>query len=184
MVTGTLRANLVDFDLHFGADVDNNTLPAVAFIRPPESKAGHPANARTSDFESFVRDVVNKVHGNPALWQTTAILITTDEGGGYYDSGYIQPIDFFGDGTRIPLIAVSPWAREGHVDHTYYDHVSILKFIEKNWGLAPLSARSRDNLPNPRQMVHSYEPHNSPAIGDLMNLFDFHRPRAGAPSIP
>jgi Phosphoesterase family len=43
-----------------------------------------------------------------------------DEGGGYYGSGYIQPLDFFGDGTRIPLIAVSPFAQKGLVDHTYY----------------------------------------------------------------
>ena len=63
----------------------------------------------------------------------TAILVTIDEGGGYYDSGYIQILDFFGDGTRIPLIAVSPFAKKGYVDHTYYDHVSVLKFIERNW---------------------------------------------------
>jgi phospholipase C len=110
------------------------------------------------------------------LWKKTAILVTVDEGGGYYDSGYIQPVDFFGDGTRIPLIVVSPHAKRDYVDHTYYDHVSILKFIEANWGLAPLSARSRDNLPNP--LVDSrgdpYRPVNRPAIGDLMNLFDFH----------
>jgi len=62
-----------------------------------------------------------------------AIVITYDEGGGYYDSGYIQPLDFFGDGTRIPLIAVSPYTKNGFVDHTYYDHASVLKFIEWNW---------------------------------------------------
>src|SRR6516162_4583211 len=102
------------------------------------------------------------------------ILLTYDEGGGYYDSGFIQALDFFGDGTRIPLLAVSPFAKKGHVDHTYADHVSILKFIEKNWGLSPLSDRSRDNLPNPIQFSSdSYEPLNGPAIGDLMTMFDF-----------
>jgi phospholipase C len=69
---------------------------------------------------------------------------------------------------------VSPWAKKGVVDHTYYDHASIAKFIERNWSLPPLSARSRDNLPNP---VHGkadpYVPLNRPAIGDLMPLFDF-----------
>lgn len=90
------------------------------------------------------------------------------------DSGYIQPIDFFGDGTRIPLIAVSPHAKKGYVDHTYYNHVSILKFIEKNWGLKPLSRRSRDNLPNPiASQQDPYVPVNRPAIGDLRNLFTF-----------
>jgi hypothetical protein len=90
------------------------------------------------------------------LWSTTAIVITTDEGGGYFDSGYVQLVDFFGDGTRIPLIVVSPYAKEGFVDHTYYDHVSVLKFIERNWGLSPLSGRSRDNLPNPIQPGGTY----------------------------
>jgi phospholipase C len=97
-----------------------------------------------------------------------------DEGGGYYDSGYIQPLDFFGDGPRIPLIAVSPFTRGGHISHTYTDHVSILKFIERNWDLKPLTARSRDNFPNPRSDDdNAYVPKNSPALGDLFDLFDF-----------
>jgi len=60
--------------------------------------------------------------------------------------------------------------------HTYYDHVSILKFIERNWHLKPLTARSRDNLPNPIAHEHDpYGPRNSPAIGDLFETFDFDR---------
>jgi hypothetical protein len=126
--------------------------------------------------------LINRVKSNPELWNSTAIFITTDEGGGFYDSGYIQPVDFLGDGTRIPLIAVSPYAKKGHVDHTYYDHVSLLKFIERNWDLPKISDRSRDHLPNP---IHDrddnqYKPQNSPAIGDLMNLFAFdHHDRDG-----
>jgi len=72
------------------------------------------------------------------------------------------------------LIAVSPFARKGAVDHTYTDHVSILKFIEANWRLASLSARSRDRLPNPvGDPADPYVPANRPAIGDLMSLFAF-----------
>ena len=52
--------------------------------------------------------------------------------------------------TRIPLIVVSRYTHAGHISHTYSDHVSILKFIERNWRLQPVSERSRDNLPNPR----------------------------------
>src|ERR1035438_3537538 len=93
---------------------------------------------------------------------------------GHPIAGYIQPIDFFGDGPRIPLIVVSPFAKRGYVDHTYGDHASLLKFIEKNWGLKPLSARSRDSLPNPMSAPNApYFPTNSPAIGDLMTLFNF-----------
>jgi len=63
--------------------------------------------------------------------------------------------------------------RGGRVVHTYYDHVSILKFIERNWGLEPLSGRSRDNLPNPiAREDNPYVPRNMPAIGDLVDLFD------------
>jgi phospholipase C len=114
------------------------------------------------------------VQANPALWQSTAILVTTDEGGGYFDTGRIQNLDFFGDGPRIPLIAVSPFARRGHVDHVYNDHASILKFIEHNWHLQPLSSRSRDRLPNPSGTdENEYLPANAPAIGDLMSLFQF-----------
>jgi phospholipase C len=61
------------------------------------------------------------------------------------------------------------------VVHTYYDHVSILKFIERNWSLGPLTSRSRDNLKNPiTASGNPYVPTNSPAIGDLMDMFDFH----------
>ena len=114
------------------------------------------------------------MQNNAAQWASTAIIITTDEGGGYYDSGYIQAVDFFGDGTRIPLVVVSPYAKQGYVDHTYADHVSLLKFIEKIWNLPAVSARSRDNLPNPIASDDDpYRPINGPAIGDLMNLFSF-----------
>jgi phospholipase C len=86
----------------------------------------------------------------------------------------MQPLDFFCDGPRIPFIVVSPYSRGGKVVHTYYDHVSVLKFIEANWGLSPLTSRSRDNLPNPTSSSDPYVPGNSPAIGDLMDMFTFH----------
>ena len=173
IMTTALKDNLQGMD-EFYVDVQSPlTLPAVTFIRPFESKAGHPANATMPDFETFVEDVVNRVKANPTVWSQTAILVTTDEGGGYYDSGYVQAVDFFGDGTRIPLIAISPYAKRGFVDHTYSDHASILKFIERNWDLEPLSPRSRDNLPNPVMDENAYVPANAPAIGDLMSLFDF-----------
>jgi phospholipase C len=154
--------------------VAQGTLPAVSFIKPDLLLDNHPGTSTPPLYEAFVRNIIQKVQQNPALWKNTAILITMDESGGYYDSGYVQPIDFFGDGARTVLIAVSPYAKTGFVDHTYYDHVSILKFIERNWGLRPLSARSRDNLPNPVTSPWvPYFPLNSPAIGDLMGMFNF-----------
>jgi phospholipase C len=124
-------------------------------------------------FEAFVKNIVQTVQANPDVWDSTAIIITTDESGGLYDSGYIQPIDFFGDGPRIPLIVVSKYAKTGYVDHTYNDHASLLKFIEYNWGLSPLSSTSRDNLRNPVTGATPYVPGNSPAVGDLTTLFNF-----------
>jgi phospholipase C len=85
----------------------------------------------------------------------------------------MQPLDFFGDATRIPFFVFSFYSRGGRVVHTYYDHVSILKFIERNWSLLPLTGRSRDGLPNPTSSADPYVPGNSPAIGDLMDMFNF-----------
>jgi phospholipase C len=122
----------------------------------------------------MLQKILDTLAQNPKLHAETAVFITFDEGGGYYDSGYIQPLDFFGDGPRIPMIVVSPFSRGGKVVHSYNDHASILKFIERNWALAPLTARSRDNLPNPvTSGDNPYVPTNSPAIGDLFDMFHF-----------
>jgi phospholipase C len=155
-------------------DIQDGTLPAVSFVKPSGFLDGHPVNSKFDLFEAFTKKIITEVQANPTLWASTAIFITVDEGGGYYDSGFVQQLDFFGDGTRIPLIVVSPFSKGGKVDHTYYDHVSILKFIEKNWGLSTISGRSRDRLPNPIQEASNpYVPTNSPAIGDAMNMFNF-----------
>jgi phospholipase C len=153
--------------------IANGTLPAVSYVKPSGLVDGHPASSKLILFEGFVKKIVDGVKANPKLWAETAIMITFDEGGGSWDSGYIQPLNFFGDGTRIPLIVVSPYSKGGHISRGYSDHVSTLKFIEANWGLKPLTNRSRDNLPNPLTNSNPYVPVNSPAISDLMDLFDF-----------
>jgi phospholipase C len=158
------------------ADVAAGNLPAVSYVKPDGTMDGHPASSKWSLFEAFAENIVEQVQANPKLWKETAILITVDEGGGYYDSGFIQPVDFFGTGPRIPMIAVSPFSTGGRVSHAYSEHSSFVKFIERNWKLnGKLSDRSRDNLPNPRQEDDSYVPRNMPAIGDLFDLFDFDR---------
>jgi len=178
VMTTALRNNTVDIP-QFYSDLANGYLPAVSFIRPYEGYTGHPADSTLSLYEYFITNVVNAVINNRKIFDDTAILITVDEGGGYYDSGYIQALDFFGDGTRIPLMVVSPYVKKGFIDHTYYDHGSILKFIEANWGLSPLSGRSRDNLPNPTATASDpYAPTNAPAIGDLTEMFDFAHKRS------
>jgi phospholipase C len=156
------------------ADIANNQLPAVSFVKPSGLVDGHPASSKLELFEGFAKKIVDAVR-NSDSWKDTAIFITFDEGGGYYDSGYVQPVDFFGDGTRIPLMVVSPFTKPGHISHKYADHVSILKFIERNWSLPPVTKRSRDNFPNPLSLdfISPYVPLNSPALDDLFDLFDF-----------
>ena len=130
-------------------DIRRTRLPAVAFVKPNALNDGHrPHRSSTSSRPSSAK-ILETLRQNPALAADTAVLITFDEGGGYYDFGYVQPLDFFGDGPRVAAdrgVAVQP-RRAGRPQ--YYDHVSILKFIEANWQLPPLTGRSRDNLPNP-----------------------------------
>jgi phospholipase C len=180
MTNPALRQNLKGIRQLY-ADIKNNALPAVAIVKPDGYLDGHPASSKFGLFEAFCRKIINMIRSNRSLWRHTAIMITVDEGGGYYDSGYVQPIDFFGDGTRIPLLVVSPYSVGRGVVHTYGDHVSFDKFVEANWRLPPISAVSRDNLPNPiARPDNPYVPINGPAIGDLMDMFDFGKgPRGG-----
>ncbi len=155
------------------SDITNGTLPAVSFVKPSGFTDGHPNSSKLDLFEGFTKKIVDMIQSSDYA-DDTAIMITFDEGGGYYDSGFVQPLDFFGDGTRIPMIVVSPYSKGGHITHNYSDHVSILKFIERNWNLNPVSKRSRDNFPNPiTGWANPYAPLNGPAISDLFELFDF-----------
>jgi len=155
-------------------DLQNGTLPAVSYVKPDGSMDGHPASSKWGLFEAFAQNIIELAQSNPEQWAETAIFVTVDEGGGFYDSGFIQPVDFFGTGPRIPMIAVSPFSTGGHISHTYNEHSSFVKFVERNWMLnTTLSDRSRDNLSNPVQKGPSYVPTNMPAIGDLFDLFDF-----------
>ena len=174
MANASIRTAHIQDTANLYSDIAKGTLPAVSFVKPSGLVDGHPASSKLDLFEGFTKKIVDAVKANPELWKDTAIFITFDEGGGYYDSGYVQPLDFFGDGTRIPLLVVSPFTKPGHISHEYSDHVSILKFIERNWGLKPVTYRSRDNYPNPITAKRNpYVPLNSPAIGDLFDLFDF-----------
>jgi phospholipase C len=172
-----LAAHIQD-TVNLYADIANGTLPAVSFVKPSGYVDGHPASSKLDLFEGFVKKIVDQVESSPTYTRDTVIFITEDEGGGYYDSGYVQPLDFFGDGTRIPLIVVAnpkylPLRAGGYISHKYADHVSLLKFIERNWGLPPVTHRSRDNFPNPVQPEGSYAPVNTPALDDLFDFFGF-----------
>jgi phospholipase C len=137
-----------------------NDLPAVSFIKPLGPDNEHPGYASLQQGQQHVADLVAAVQNSP-YWADTAIIITYDEHGGRWDHVAPPVIDKWGPGSRVPAIIISPFAKKGYVDHTQYETVSILKFIETRWGLAPLSTRDA-------------------AANDLTNAFDF----GTAPGMP
>ena len=174
MTNSVIRDAHIQDTANLYSDIANGALPAVSIVKPSGLVDGHPSSSKLDLFEGFSKKIVDEVLASPYA-KDTAIFITEDEGGGYYDSGYVQPLDFFGDGTRIIFLVVAPYLKSsGLISHGYADHVSILKFIERNWNLPPVSHRSRDNFPNPITAPgNPYVPRNSPAISDLFDFFNF-----------
>ena len=160
--------------IDFFSELGQGRLPSIAYVKPDSLVDGHPASSKLDLFEGMLENIVDKLKAHPKLFKETALIVTFDEGGGYWNSGTFTPLDFFGDGPRIPLVVVSPYSRGGKVVHSYNDHASVVKFIERNWHMGPLTARSRDNLPNPKMdKKNPYIPKNVPAVGDLFDMFDF-----------
>jgi phospholipase C len=166
------QAHIKDATDFFDA-LESGNLPAVSYVKPDSFDDGHPATSKLDLLEAMIDRIHRDLKANPRLFDETAFFVAFDEDGGYWDSGTFLPIDFFGDGPRIPFVVVSPWAKGGKISHSYADHASVLKFIERNWGLAPLTNRSRDNLPNPKGGKNAYVPGNFPALDDLFDMFNF-----------
>ena len=137
----------------FLADCRAGTLPHVAYVEPkfttPYVVYGNddhpPTDMRAG--QTLMNDVYNAVTSSPA-WPRTLLVITYDESGGFFD--HVPPAPgpdtdpkYALRGFRVPTLLISPYARRGHVDHTLYDHASILKLVEWRWGLAPLAPRDR-----------------------------------------
>jgi acid phosphatase len=134
-------------EANFLADLKAGTLPAVSFIKPLGNDNEHPGYSSLAAGQQHVADLVAAVQ-NSTAWASTAIIITYDENGGRWDHvAPPGPFDRWGPGTRIPAIVISPFAKRGFVDHTQYETVSILAFIESRWNLAPLG--TRDAKANP-----------------------------------
>jgi len=100
--------------------------------------------------ESWTTTVIDAIMNSP-MWKDTAIFLTWDDWGGFYDHVPPPQIDRFGLGFRVPLITLSPYAKEGYIDHTRSEFSSVLRFIEENWGLQPLTERGArtSNLSQP-----------------------------------
>jgi phospholipase C len=126
----------------FTSALSRGTLPAVAFVKPHWAENAHANSSTVGAGDRFVGAMVGAVMAS-RYWPKAAIVITYDEGGGWFDHVRPPTVDRFGLGTRVPTLIVSPYARRGMIAHGQYDHASILKFIEWRWNLAPLTERDR-----------------------------------------
>jgi phospholipase C len=124
----------------FLAALASGRLPAVSFVKPYGLDNEHPGYTDLVTGENHVAQLIDAVRASPH-WNHTAIIITYDENGGFWDHVAPPVADRWGPGSRVPAIVISPFARKGHVDHHRYDTTSILALIEHRWGLAPLSSR-------------------------------------------
>jgi len=119
------------------AGIERGVLPQVAFYKPQGSLNEHPSYTDVLSGDAHMAELIAKIKASP-LWASTAIIVTYDENGGFWDHVPPPKGDRWGPGTRVPAIIVSPHAKRGHVDHTQYDTTSIIKFITRRFGLAPL----------------------------------------------
>ena len=143
---GTPGARHLKDESAFNAAVANGTLPAVSFVKPDGVDNEHPGYTNLYTGEVHAAQLIESIMHSP-LWKSTAIIVTYDENGGFWDHVAPPKIDRWGDGTRVPAIVISPFARRHFVDHTTYDTTSILAFIERRFGLRPLSSRDAAAAP-------------------------------------
>ena len=129
-------------------------MPAVSFVKPLGVQNEHPGYSSVVTGETHALSLINAVRNSPN-WKDAVIILTYDENGGFWDHVAPPVIDKWGPGSRIPAIIISPFAKKAYVDHTQYETVSILAFIEKRWGLKPLN--SRDGNANPLQGAFNFK---------------------------
>jgi phospholipase C len=144
--------HLKDETALFGG-IAKGKLPAVVFYKPVGAENQHPGYADVASGDAKAAKLIEAIKASP-LWKSTAIIVTYDENGGFWDHVAPPKGDRWGPGPRVPAIVISPFAKRGFVDHTVYDTTSILKLIETRYHLAPLGPRDA-------------------AAADMSNAFDF-----------
>ena len=155
---------------NFVAAASAGTLPAVSWITPSQVNSEHPP-ASIHEGQAWVTSLVNAVMKGPD-WSSTAIFLSWDDWGGFYDHVAPPAVDGNGYGLRVPAIVISPYAKKGVVDHQTLSHDAFLKFIEDDFlGGARLDPAT-DGRPDPRPDVRETEPR----LGDLAQDFDFSQP--------
>ncbi len=147
--------NHVVTEEEFAQDVRARRLPAVSWLLPPVALSDHPAYGDLCDGENWTVETINAIMRRP-VWEHTAIVLTWDDFGGFYDHVPPPHVDEYGFGPRVPAIILSPWVRPGLVYHTTTDFSSVLRFIETIFDLPALTDRDRN-------------------ADDLLAAFDFHQ---------
>ena len=154
----------------FYAAAEQGTLPAVSWIAPTQANSDHPpANLATG--QAYVTNLINTIMRGPD-WNSTAIFLTWDDWGGFYDHVVPPVVDQNGYGLRVPALVISPYARQGYIDHQILSFDAYNKFIEDDFlGGARLNPAT-DGRPDPRPDVREDEK----ILGDLISDFDFSQP--------
>lgn len=141
METPEGRAHIEDASAFVRALRDGG-LPSVAFVKPHANTNAHPVSSTVGAGDRWIGEMVGEIMAS-RYWPRVAVVITYDEGGGWFDHVRPPVVDRFGLGTRVPTLILSPYAKRGVVAHGEYDHASILKFIEWRFALEPLTERDR-----------------------------------------
>jgi phospholipase C len=138
------------------ADIRAGKLPPVTWITPRYELSDHPPFSLCYG-ENWTTQVVNAVMRSP-MWDHTAIFLTWDDYGGFYDHLAPPSVDRMGFGFRVPLIVISPYAKDGYVSHRVSEFSSVLRFIEGNWDLQGLTGRGAGSDPMRSAFDFSQQP--------------------------
>jgi len=143
--------HLKDYDDMMTA-IKNDQLPQVAFYKPLGKFNQHSGYSNIIDADRHLKEVIDALQSSKA-WEDTAVIITYDEFGGYWDHVAPPKLDQWGPGPRIPALIVAKHAKRGYVDHTFYDTTSILATLEHRFGLTPLT----DHDKNANDLANAFE---------------------------
>jgi len=146
------------------------TLPSVTWITPSQDNSEH-SPASVHQGQAYVTALINAAMKSPD-WNSTAIFLSWDDWGGFYDHVAPPRVDRNGYGLRVPLIVISPYARKGHIDHQVLSSDAFLKFIEDDFLNGARLNPATDGRPDPRPDVRE----NAPILGNLVNDFNFSQP--------
>jgi phospholipase C len=134
-------SDTIDQPLQIVSDIKKGKLATVSWVNSPALASDHP-QLNDGDGPSWIAYVVNAV-GRSQYYQNTAVLVTWDDWGGWYDHVTPRQYNFLGFGFRVPLLVVSAWSKHGYVSHVEHEFGSIVKFIEATYGLPSLGQRDR-----------------------------------------